>query len=1390
MIVLMLLAALPGSAIAAPEGPVRAAEGLLDGTDLEVLSEAEEAGRTHVTLLIAAEEDRTAAVVAGVRNLGGSIDFRQNRVGYVRVRVPIGKAKRTARLAAVEAIDVERRIALDDPSPQSSTPGLPQEPPTADTPRANPYMPLQDTGADAFGETPERDGRGVTVAILDTGIDLAHEALQTTSTNDPKVIDWINAIPPNNGDATWVSTTGRHNGNFTAAGINWTAPAAGGQFAFGTLVENRGDLAGGEVRGDLNRNGVIGETIGVLQNRGDNRVIVDANMNRDFTDDPVMSDYRIDRQRGFLGTDNPATPIEERMAYTVDTRRSQYDPGVDAGTWVNIGISGNSHGSHVAGITAGRGLFGGSMEGNAPGAQLISIKVCPTDGGCTTTAMTEGMLYAAQNGADLANMSVGGMRVLNDGGDAQSEIYNRIVDDYGMAIFTSAGNDGPGVNTVGHPAVAPKAIGVAASVSRETWLSNYGQPIDTEHALFTFSSRGPALDGAFKPEITAPGAAVSSVPPWQPGLPIDGIYPLPPGYAMQNGTSMSSPQAAGVGALLVSAYLDEFGSRPTPEMLKRALVSSANHIAASPAYGQGGGLIDVPAAWDVLRSTGTVAVSAIDVEVPVNTVLSPDLVKPGIGQGIYDREGIEPGDRYSRTLTLTRTSGPAGTRTFNVTQRGEMTVSMPATVNLPLNVPVNFTVQLEPGETGVHSTSIRFDDPGSNGIDHIVPATAVVAAPPAPDITYSGTVRKGGDHSVAFRVPPGTSALRMALDGGGPQVEDGQMRFRFMDPHGMPYEGLTSRECFIPDTGAGCPVGAPDVRTVVQPMAGVWEIVIEGHRASSVQQVPYSITGSLLDVDISPDPDLVGYRGPGTFGRTYEMSNNGGSFEGRLVGGTLAGIQRERLTISEGQQVQKPISVKAGTEEIHFSVGNPGVAGADLDLQLLDCRATPCTLVMRSESSGSDETVSLKNPGTGTYMALVLAYEIPGGGSTGYDFKATYRHPDLGNVVVDDAHAVRESGSKWTSEAIFTMGQQPDPGWELGGDLRVLDTAGNVIRRNTLEFELDPDAPVVTITNAPPATGSDRTVTVEFTVDDPGAATSCRLDGSDWEPCTSPHTLSDLADGDDGDHRFEVRARDVAGWGDPAAAEFVVTADSALNANLAEARWEGNDARVNPVATLTRDRDGVPVAGREVTFTWAGDELCRAVTDSAGRATCEVLLPSPDESKNRFAVSFAGDDRYGPSETDAPLVFPVRPVPPPPPVCPAIKLGLNMRGFDAAPPYGKARRVTGIRVRMKAGRDVVAKVTPKVRYRLRGKVRTVTLERRTVRINGSRQFRFLTPKKMKRDYRRAKVRLKGSKVAFMLTAQARLHGTESACDQKVKVKNLRTRVVGVSSRVGLRQLSW
>ena len=1045
-------------------GPLNAAQAVspksdqkLGDADLARVERAEAAGRPTVTLLIAAAPDRTAEAAADLRALGGVVEAKNARVDYVKVEMPTDQVERAAKLSSVSAIDVDGLIPIDDPSVEGAQAPVPQTPPGADTPRVNPYLPTGDTGAAQFAlANPQYDGRGTTVAVLDSGVDLDHPALKTTTTGADKIVDWYDANSPTSGDATWVSTSGRFVGLFTAAGSTWEAPATGGPYAFGLFREAAGELNQGELGGDVDRDGVRAESFGVLQDRTTKRVYVDLDQDKSFTDEQSMIDFKFNRDVGHFGTDDPATPVAESVPFVVVTDRSVYDPGSDAGSVVDLGIAGAQHGTHVAGIATGNGLFGGAMSGAAPGARVMAIKVCLTTSSCTSSGLIDGVLYAAQHGADVANISIGGLPALNDGNNARALLYDRTIDEYNIQLFISAGNSGAGANTVGDPSVATNSVSVGASITDATWRSNYGSITDSPFAMMPFSSRGPREDGALKPSVVAPGSAISSTPLWQPGGPVAGTYALPPGYSMLNGTSMAAPEATGAAALLVSAYKATFGGqRPTAAALRSAIVSGARFQPTAGAYEQGAGIIDVARAWNQLRAGQNP--NRITSAVPVNTVQSGLLATPNSGVGIHDREGVVVGVKYDRTYVLTRTTGPVRAIRHAVTWSGnDGTFSSRDFVMLPLNQPVELNVKVQPRTPGIHSALLQLDDPATNGVDlttmNTVFAPYELSAANAYQVTVSGTVARNDTEHVLVRVPEGSGALKVDLTGGGAAAGAGQIRFLRYSPQGLPIDSNSSLSCYDPDAGGGCAGGTPHSRTFSNPQAGVWEIVVEARRTSDVPKAPFSLKVSALAADITPNPDTVA---SATIGvpqtRQYTVTNRFGAFTGRLAGGALGSTQTQRPTIADQAQQSFDVVLPAGVTSYTVRIGGASDSKADIDLFLYRCAPT-CTLVARSTSATAEEQVRLNNPGSGQYRILVDGFAVPAG-STAYDLVDTYISPALGSLTSNDADALRPTGSSWSPTAVLTVNALPGPGRKITGTIQVQTDAGDVVSQGTLTVD-------------------------------------------------------------------------------------------------------------------------------------------------------------------------------------------------------------------------------------------------------------------------------------------------------------------------------------------------
>jgi hypothetical protein len=1042
------LTALPSTAGAAQPAQPPQAGAELGQQDQDLITAAKRAGKRTVEILVLAKTGQAQQSVDQLTAAGAEIKYRADELGYVRAEVPVDEVARFAKLPAIIALDLDREYRFSEPRPQGIDDPDPQPAPGASTPAVNPYMPTGDTGAAQFvQQNPKFDGRGTTVGIIDSGVDLGHPSLNTTSTGERKIVDWITATDPR-------FTAGGTNRDNDPTWINMRNPAPGqpSTFRYG-LFNERDSRLGGEVGNDVNRDGnpagSIG-TFGVLWDTATNTVWVDTDQDKSFADEKAMTDYKVKADQDEFGTDDPATPIRESMPFVVQTSPANQS--------VNIGIVSGEHGSHVAGIVAANKLFGGGMNGAAPGAKLVSVRVCLFVTGCTRHAMEEGMRYAAQQGVDVINMSVGGLDAVNDGESDTELLYNRLIDEYGVQIYISAGNDGPGTNTASGPSLAGKVLSVGSYISKASWQRNYGSNANQEDNLHPFSGRGPTEAGGFKPDIVAPGSAISTIPTWQEGGPVAGTYPLPPGYGMLQGTSMASPQAAGAAALLVSAAVQK-GVSHRPEQLRQAFKSSARYLTDYQAYEQGNGLIDVKKAWNLLKAD--IATTSISSQVEVNTVLEGSIKPtPGIGSGIHDREGVKSGDSYVREYTFKRTSGKNSPLTYQVNWVGnDGTFSSPPTVTLPLNSAVKFRVNVRPRAAGIHSALLNLDSPLSTGIEYQTLNTVVAAedftTANGYQIKHGGEVGRNDWHSYYVRVPEGAPSLTVDLQGGGPTPGAGQVRFLRYQPVGLAFESSTqTTNCYNPPVppGNNCNGGqSPTTRTATNPMPGVWEIVVEARRTSDAAYAPYTVSVSVLGASISPNPDTIATATLNQpVNRQYTLKNEFGAFTGRATGTPLGSAKIDRPTIEDGASTDFEINVLPGASELRVKIGNTSDVGADLDLFLYNCTSGTCVGGPVSADGDSEEEVAVANPAAGVWVAQIDGYAVPEG-STSYDYLDVFTGTGIGTIDIADANAPRAAGSTWTVNGTVTPKIVPEAGRVLLGyveirtDTNLLAARGQVV---------------------------------------------------------------------------------------------------------------------------------------------------------------------------------------------------------------------------------------------------------------------------------------------------------------------------------------------------------
>lgn len=1030
----------------------------LGAADADLLDKAEAEGAKTVTVMVATTPGATEQVSGQLDAVpGATVGRTYDKLGYVRATIPTGKAEAAlasaAKLSSVVGIDLKYEIKLDDPTPgadrvkaagKAAKQAAAAAAPDKDTPAKNPYNPSFETGAvDFVKKNGKYDGRGVTIGIMDSGIDLGHPALQKTSTGERKIVDWVTATDPVlDRDNTWRQMQlGVKGPVFAVNGRTYNAPA--GEYKFSVFSENA--TIGGDMNGDLNRDGDTTDQWALLYDPTTRTVRVDLDNDADFSNDTVMKPYRNGFQVGYFGTDNPATPVVERIPFVIEVREDVVHPTTGAiADYVNIGVIEGSHGTHVAGITAANGLFGGKMNGAAPGAKLVSSRACTWTGGCTNIALTEGLAdLVIERGVDIVNISIGGLPALNDGSNARAEMYNRLIDLYGVQLVISAGNDGPGVNTVGDPGVAHKAISVAASITKETWAANYGSIVTKKSALIPFSSRGPREDGGFTPTITAPGAAINTTQTWQAGGPVaEAGYALPPGYSMMQGTSMSSPQAAGAASLLLSAA-EQRGIELTPAKLRTALTSTAKKISGVKAHEQGAGMVNVVGAWESIQDGATA--HEYSVKAPVDTAIDFALKTPGFGTGLYDREGgLKAGESKTYDITVTRTTGPAGALWHDLEWKyndgGVFRLLNGDRVRLPLNQPVTVTVQARPKAGGVHSAILEADDPRTEGVDKQILSTVVVSTPlakPSYTVSATDTVQRNSHKSYFVTVPQGAKSLEVALGG---LAAGSQTRFISIHPYGVQMENSSTIFCY-PNYNNPANTCRPDLRSYPDPQPGVWEIEVESRRTSPLLDNPYQLDVTLLGASFDPAVQTLPEAKTGTPTPVeWKVTNDLAALEGKLVGGSLGSAKTNRPTIKQGEKQSTFVTLGEGVERLDVAIGKVSNTATDLDLTVYRNKVQ----VGQAADGDSEEAVSLIKPPPGEYEIVVDGYAVPDAAGISYDYRDVFFAASLGQLKVDAAATVKlaTGASAPVSAEVVVAGAAPE-GRQFFGEARLVNTRGS-----------------------------------------------------------------------------------------------------------------------------------------------------------------------------------------------------------------------------------------------------------------------------------------------------------------------------------------------------------
>ena len=221
-------------------------------------------------------------------------------------------------------------------------------------------------------------------------------------------------------------------------------------------------------------------------------------------------------------------------------------------------MDGHSHGTHVSGTIGATQNNGKGIAGVASNVEIMGIRTVPNSSDETDVDVAEAFIYAAKNGARVINCSFG--KSHNEGGMLVKEVIDYIGKEYGVLVVAAAGNSSQDID---------KKLTYPASFESENLLVVAS---NSKWGMSFFSNYG-----VKNVDVIAPGSS---------------IYSTVPGsrYSSMSGTSMASPNTAGVAAEILSR-----NPNLSAVQLKNIIMDSVSKSRSFSTKVLSGGLVDLAA---------------------------------------------------------------------------------------------------------------------------------------------------------------------------------------------------------------------------------------------------------------------------------------------------------------------------------------------------------------------------------------------------------------------------------------------------------------------------------------------------------------------------------------------------------------------------------------------------------------------------------------------------------------------------------------------------------------------------------------------------------------------------------------------------------------------------
>jgi thermitase len=491
----------------------------------------------------------------------------------------------------------------------------------------------------------------------------------------------------------------------------------------------------------------------------------------------------------------------------------------------------HGHGTHVAGIAAAM-MNGSYGVGVAPNCTILPVKVLDASGSGTSADVAAGIEWAADQGAEVINMSLGSSSYTSVIAEAVAYAISKDV-----VVCAATGNEG--IDSVCYPAAYPGVIGVGATGSSD--------------AIADFSNYGPGVD------IAAPGENIVSTS-------------YTGAMTTMSGTSMATPFVAGAAALVRSVY----PSYTQAEVALRLQSTATDKGTAGRDDYFGYGRLNVAAAVG-----GTVFIGDDDIPgVPIPA--SPVSGSVGNPSDMYDVYAISLTAGQALTANLAGTTGdldlflygPGATGVGDATLRSSTGSGANESISYTGGASGTYYLAIE-AHSGSGSYTLTYQKGGVSSSDDQIPGIAIPASP------VTGSVANPGDMYDVYQIPLTTGqVLSVNMTGA-----TGDLDLFLYGPATTSVGGSY--------VAGSIGLGANESISYTAASSGTYYLAVEAHSGSGSYTLTYSKTGggsgsstNIPGVPIPASPfgrsfaltdDTYVYRVPLGAGQTISVSCSGAS---------------------------------------------------------------------------------------------------------------------------------------------------------------------------------------------------------------------------------------------------------------------------------------------------------------------------------------------------------------------------------------------------------------------------------------------------------------------------------------------------------------------------------